>query len=42
MANHSVNLTRNGAPRWPGIARDADIAMPVQRGTPPRAGYLKR
>jgi hypothetical protein len=40
--NPSVNLTRNGVPRWPGIARYAHIAMPGQRVTLPHAGYLKR
>jgi hypothetical protein len=40
--NHSVNLTRNSVPHWPGIARYAHNAMPVQCVTLSHAGYLKR
>jgi hypothetical protein len=42
MPNPSVNLTRNSAPHWPGIARYAHNAMPVQCVTLSHAGYLKR
>jgi hypothetical protein len=40
--NHSVNLTRNSVPHWPGDARYAHNAPPVQRVTLSHAGYLKR
>jgi hypothetical protein len=42
MPNPSVNLTRNSVPRWPGEARYAHNASPVQRVTLSHAGYLKR
>jgi len=42
MSNSSVNLTRNGRPRWPGSAHCVHHALPGQRGLPLRAGYLKR
>jgi hypothetical protein len=42
MPNHSVNLTRNSAPRWPSEARYAHNAPLVHRVALPRAGYLKR
>jgi len=41
-SNHSVNLTRNSVPRWPGEARYAHNAPPVQRGPLSHPGYLKR
>jgi hypothetical protein len=40
--NHSVNLTRNSAPRWPSEARYAHNAPLVHRVTLSHAGYLKR
>jgi hypothetical protein len=40
--NHSVNVTRNGVPHWPGEARYAHNAPPVQRVPPLHARYLKR
>jgi hypothetical protein len=42
MPNHSVNLTRNSVPGWPGEARYAYCASPGQRVTLLHAGYLKR
>jgi hypothetical protein len=42
MPNTSVNLTRNSVPHWPGKASCAHSALPGQRGTLSRAGYLKR
>jgi hypothetical protein len=42
MPNHSVNLTRNSAPRWPSEARYAHNAPLVHRVTLSHAGYLKR
>jgi hypothetical protein len=40
--NHSVKLTRNSVPHWPGEARYAHNASPVQRVTLSHAPYLKR
>jgi hypothetical protein len=40
--NHSVNLTRNSAPRWPSEARYAHNAPLVQQVTLSHSGYLKR
>jgi hypothetical protein len=42
LPNYSVNLTRNSVPHWPGIARYAHNAMPVQCVTLSHSGYLKR
>jgi hypothetical protein len=42
LPNPSVNLTRNSAPRLPGMARYAHNALPGKRVTLSHAGYLKR
>ena len=40
--NPSVNLTRNSAPHWPGMARYAHNALPRQFVMLSHSGYLKR
>ena len=40
--NHSVNLTRNGRPRWLSAAHFVYSAALSQRVLPLRAGYLER